>query len=110
MLKRATFFGTLAGLVFLFSVISGALAEMPTEQMTQPNSTQSTQFRRIEQPLANKVAVTLGGLGLIGLELWWFLLSKPKSKKVEAREGVIEVLAPSSSSNQKKFSSEVPAA
>jgi len=91
MLKRATFFGTLAGLVFLFGVISGALAEMPTEHMTQPNSTQSTQFRRIEQPLGNKVAVTLGGLGLIGLELWWFLLSQPKSKKVEAREGIQEI-------------------
>jgi len=91
MLKRATFFGTLAGLVFLFGVISGALAEMPPEHMTQSPSTQSTQFRRIEQPLGNKVAVTLGGLGLIGLELWWFLLSKPKSKKVEAREGIQEI-------------------
>ncbi|MDB9375942.1 hypothetical protein [Nodularia sphaerocarpa] len=30
----------------------------------------------IEQPLALKVGVTIGGLGLIGLELWWFLFSK----------------------------------
>lgn len=37
------------------------------------NSSQSQQFERIEQPLGVKVAVTLGGLGLIGLELWWFL-------------------------------------
>lgn len=87
MLKRATFFGTLAGLGFLLGAISGALAaEMPAE-----HTTEGTQFRRIEQPLENKVAVTLGGLGLISLELWWFLLSKPKSQKVEAHQGIQEV-------------------
>lgn len=89
MLKRMTFLGTLIGLGFILGVISGALAtEMPVEHdMTSP-STESTQFRRIEQPLSNKVAVTLGGLGLVGLELWWFLLSKPKSQLVETREGI----------------------
>jgi len=87
MLKRTTFLGTLAGLGFLLGAISGALAaEMPAEPTTQ-----NTQFRRLEQPLGNKVAVTLGGLGLIGLELWWFLLSKPKSQKVAAREGIAEI-------------------
>lgn len=87
MFKKATFFGTLAGLGFLLGAISGALAaEMPTEQ-----NTQDRQFRRIEQPLENKLGVTLGGLGLIGLELWWFLLSKPKSQQVKARQGVAEV-------------------
>ena len=86
MLKKSTFFGTLAGIGFCLGTISGALAaKMPIQ-----HSTQSTQFRHIEQPLANKVFVTLGGLGLIGLELWWFLLSKPQSKKVEAREGIQE--------------------
>lgn len=40
---------------------------------------QNKPFHRIEQPLANKAIVTIGGLGLIGLELWWFLYSKPKS-------------------------------
>lgn len=87
MFKKATFLGTLAGLGFLLGAISGALAaEMPTEPTAQ-----NTQFRRIEQPLGNKLGVTLGGIGLIGLELWWFLLSKPKSQKVEAREGIAEV-------------------
>lgn len=87
MFKKATFLGTLAGLGFLLGAISGALAaEMPGEP-----STPNTQFRRIEQPLKNKAAVTLGGLGLIGLELWWFLLSKPKSQQVKARQGVAEV-------------------
>jgi hypothetical protein len=36
-------------------------------------------FQRIEQPLWRKALVTAGGLGLIGLELWWFLVSTPKS-------------------------------
>ncbi len=90
-LKKATFFGTLAGFGFLLGVISGALAaEMPAKHNMAPQSS-STQFQRIDQPLANKVAVTLGGLGLIGLELWWFLFSKPKSQRVEAREGIQEV-------------------
>jgi len=32
------------------------------------------------QPLALKLAVTLGGMALIGAELWWFLLSTPQAK------------------------------
>ena len=91
MIKRATFFGTLVGFGFLLGAISGALAaEMPAAHDMAPRSA-STQFRRIDQPLANKVAVTLGGLGLMGLELWWFLLSKPKSQRVETQGGIQEV-------------------
>lgn len=86
MLKRKIFLGTLAGLGVLLGAISGTIAT----EMPEP-TTQNTQFRRIEQPLVNKVAVTLGGVGLIGLELWWFLLSKPKSRKVEAHEGIAEI-------------------
>ena len=91
MLKKATFFGTLAGFGFLLGVISGVLAaEIPAAHDMSTQSP-STQFQRIDQPLATKVAVTMGGLGLIGLELWWFLFSKPKSQQVEAREGIQEV-------------------
>ncbi len=80
MLKKATLFGTLAGCGFLLGAISGALAaEMPAAHNMPSQS--SSQFQRIDQPIANKVAVTLGGLGLMGLELWWFLFSKPKSHK-----------------------------
>ncbi|MCA6553992.1 MAG: hypothetical protein IM585_18890, partial [Pseudanabaena sp. M135S2SP2A07QC] len=38
------------------------------------------QFKVIDQPLINKILVTVGGMSLIGAELWWFLVSKPKSK------------------------------
>ena len=91
MLKKATFFGTLAGFGFLLGAISGALAAEMSAPHNMSSQSSSTQFQRIDQPLANKIAVTLGGLGLIGLELWWFLLSKPKSRRVEAREGIQEV-------------------
>ena len=40
---------------------------------------QESQFRHIEQPIELKLAVTLGGLVLIGLEVWWFLLSQTVS-------------------------------
>ncbi|HEY9693983.1 MAG TPA: cupredoxin domain-containing protein [Oculatellaceae cyanobacterium] len=89
MFKKATFFGTLAGFGFLLGAISGAIAAE-----THPNehaTTASTGFQRIEQPLRNKVAVTLGGLGLIGLELWWFLLSKPKSRQATTSGEIQEV-------------------
>lgn len=33
----------------------------------------SGNFQTIEQPLRLKAAVTVGALGLVGLELWWFL-------------------------------------
>jgi len=88
MLKKATFFGTLAGFGFLLGAMSGAIAAEPHNEHSTP---QSTQFQRIEQPLGNKIAVTLGGLGLIGLELWWFLLSKPKSRQATTTGGIQEV-------------------
>ncbi|HEY9846504.1 MAG TPA: cupredoxin domain-containing protein [Candidatus Caenarcaniphilales bacterium] len=83
--------GSLAGLGFLLSVVSSAaLAQMPAA-MPASESEQTSQFRRIEQPLSLKVGVTLGGLALIGVELWWFLLSKTKAQQAEARQGVQEL-------------------
>ncbi|NES95858.1 MAG: hypothetical protein F6K32_11600 [Desertifilum sp. SIO1I2] len=42
-------------------------------QSPHPHTATREEFRYIEQPLPLKVGLTLGGLGLIGLELWWFL-------------------------------------
>lgn len=89
MFGKVTFFSMLAGFGFLIGVISGAIA---SERPAQHTTSKTTQFQRIEQPLSNKLAVTIGGVGLIGLELWWFLFSKSKSHKVvTASEGIQEV-------------------
>lgn len=61
---------SLISLGLVLGVASGVkAAEMPAQHLKE-------QFRRLEQPLSLKVAVTLGGVGLIAAELWWFLLSK----------------------------------
>ncbi len=48
--------------------------------MESHTSPSTPAFDRIEQPLGLKLGVTAAGLGLMGLELWWFLFSKPKSQ------------------------------
>ncbi|MFB2920678.1 cupredoxin domain-containing protein [Aerosakkonema funiforme] len=89
MMKKSAVFGSIATLGVLLGGMSGAaVAQMAHEDM-QP--TEQTEFQRIDQPLWVKGAVTAGGLGLIGLELWWFLLSKPKSRKATTQGGVQEV-------------------
>jgi len=81
MLSKSKIWGSLAGLGLLVGVATGAKAAMPAQGTVQTN-----QFRRIEQPLGVKVGVTAGGIALIGLELWWFILSKTKAQKAESRE------------------------
>lgn len=51
-------------------------------EMEMPPSAgeQVSQFQKIEQPVGLKLAVALGGLGLIGAELWWFMFSKNLKK------------------------------
>ncbi|WP_016952488.1 hypothetical protein [Anabaena sp. PCC 7108] len=70
MLNQKTILASLIGLVVL---TSSAVAEMPASHSMKTN-----EFHRIEQPLSLKVAVTVGGLALIGIELWWFIYSKSK--------------------------------
>ncbi|USR89756.1 hypothetical protein NEA10_12810 [Phormidium yuhuli AB48] len=50
----------------------GAMAE-PSSSEPHTHSAPSRGFEQLEQPLGVKVAVTLGGLALMGWELWWFL-------------------------------------
>jgi plastocyanin domain-containing protein len=45
-------------------------------------------WRTIPQPLAVKVLVALGGLGLIALELWWFLGRHGETAMATADSGV----------------------
>lgn len=75
----------MAGQILESIVITGLLLSVAIEtasaQMPMPPSQPTQAFRSIEQPLAVKIGVTIGGLGLIGLELWWFLLSKSRAQK-----------------------------
>ena len=86
MLNKTAIISSVASLGLGLGVASSEAVAQITHQTTQ-----TTQFRRIEQPLGVKAAVTVGGLALMGLEIWWFLLSKPKSQKAEANHGIQEV-------------------
>jgi plastocyanin domain-containing protein len=77
----------IAGWVLLL----GITASVPITAKPAQAAMETGQFRRIEQPLALKLGVTLGGFGLIGLELWWFLLSKKQTQQAESHEGVQEL-------------------
>jgi len=70
LLTAMKFFSIFIGFALLLHGGSIQAAEMPS------NQTSENQFERIEQPLALKAIVTVGGVALIGLELWWFLFSK----------------------------------
>src|SRR5919202_273002 len=87
MLIKKAIIGSIASLGLALGVASsGAVAQM-NHEMPASSTSPTNQFRRIEQPLWVKATVATGGLALIGLELWWFLLSKPKSQKAQAKQG-----------------------
>lgn len=86
MVNKTAILGSIASLGFVLGLVfSEAVAQMPHEMPEQTG-----QFRQIEQPLESRIIVTLGGLGLISLELWWFLFSKPKSRQSITEEGIQE--------------------
>lgn len=62
-----------------------------TAQVSHAQAESSNKFPRIEQPLSLKLLVTLGGLGLIGAEVWWFVFSKTKSQQAQTHQGVQEL-------------------
>ena len=85
MFNKKNIIASLAGIGFLIAIASPkAMAQMPVEMSISKEK--NLEFRRIEQPLGLKAAVTLGGIGLIGLELWWFLFSKPKAVQTDRNE------------------------
>ncbi len=46
--------------------------------LSTATSAQARDFQAVEQPLAVKLGVTTLGIGLIVLELWWFLAKRKK--------------------------------
>lgn len=78
----------LTGILISIGLSVGIVSSMSAQEMTKHNS---AKFQPIEQPITLRVAIALGGLSLIGAQLWWFLGSKPKSQKAEMSDGVQEV-------------------
>jgi plastocyanin domain-containing protein len=66
---RLFFMGSLVALSVLGMPSPRAAVSMPHESHGET----SAQFQALEQPLWLKGLVTAGGIGLMGLELWWFL-------------------------------------
>ncbi|NJL48556.1 MAG: hypothetical protein HC929_15095 [Leptolyngbyaceae cyanobacterium SM2_5_2] len=62
-----------------------ALAQKPHNLNPEPHFPVEPQFQRLEQPLWTKLMVAGVGLGLIGLELWWFVLNQPGAKNREMK-------------------------
>lgn len=92
MMNKSAIASAIASLGLALGIASSpAVAQTPHEEMQRSEAERTSQFERIEQPLWLKGAVTVGGLGLIGLELWWFLLSKPKSQKAKTERGIQEI-------------------
>ena len=78
-------------LPFISLVLSVLMATSAQARPSESHSESSNKFSQIEQPLPVKVGVTLGGVALIGLELWWFLISKPKAKKAQLNQNTQEL-------------------
>ena len=108
MFNKSKIVGSLAGLGFLLALTPNiALAQKDIKVKMPASAGERTseqypalkrrglrslrQFQKIEQPLSLKLAVALGGLGLIGAELWWFMFSRTKSQKAQVKQGIQEV-------------------
>ncbi len=74
MFNKKHIYSTVISLGLLLGTSQITVAQTPE---TKPES--PSQFQSIEQPLPLKIGVTLGGLALIGVEMWWFLFSKTKA-------------------------------
>ncbi|BAY59463.1 hypothetical protein NIES2135_63400 (plasmid) [Leptolyngbya boryana NIES-2135] len=90
MIQKHWMIGSLAGFGLMLGVSGASIAQMPHDEMQPSGTEQTTSFRRIDQPNWLKGAVTAGGIGLIGVELWWFLFSKSKSRKADSNQGMQE--------------------
>lgn len=79
--NKTRIIGNLAGLGLVLGVMTHiVLAQEHKKEMPISTIEQTSKFQKIEQPLALKLAVITGGVGLIAAELWWFTGSKNRLK------------------------------
>ncbi|PZO53777.1 MAG: hypothetical protein DCF15_12480 [Phormidesmis priestleyi] len=75
----------------LSGLLTTSLLLSPHPAKAQISEADTSEFHQIEQPIGLKLAVAVAGLGLIGLELWWFLFSQTKAQSATASEGIQSV-------------------
>ena len=78
-------------LFFESSLIGIIFSLMMMFPVTAMERTSTEGFKKLPQPLAVKLLVSAGGMGLTGLDLWWFLFSQKTAKKAEEKEETQEV-------------------
>ncbi|EDX86763.1 hypothetical protein S7335_4469 [Synechococcus sp. PCC 7335] len=70
----------------IVSVLVGGLVGVSPTAMAHTIETDQSKFQRVDQPIALKVGVAATGLGLIAIELWWFLSSRTKAQTNQKTE------------------------
>lgn len=93
MFDKTKIYGSLAGLgLFLTLITNSAIAQKEIEiEMSASTGKQTNQFQKIEQPLGLKLSVITVGIGLIGIEFWWFIFSKTKSQKTNMKQEIQKI-------------------
>lgn len=66
--------------LLILSLLIGLSSSVEASSMHSEHASRTQAFQRVEQPLPLKLGVTLGGIALIALELWWFLGEKSQSR------------------------------
>lgn len=79
MLDKSKIYGIIAGLFFFLLFASNNALAQKSEVEIRTSAMETDKFQKIEQPLSLKLAVALGGSGLIAAELWWFMFRGTKS-------------------------------
>ena len=63
------------------------LLSLPIAATAQISAADTSEFNQIEQPIGRKIGVATVGLGLVGLELWWFLFHGNKTHTAQSANG-----------------------
>ena len=89
-IKSKYWLGALVSATLLLGSSDPVKAQMSKTQMSEAEMSEVStgEFRRIEQPLGLKAGIAAAGLGLVGVELWWFLFSKTKAETAKAADGL----------------------
>jgi plastocyanin domain-containing protein len=86
MLSAKITIATVTSLGLAFGIAANSTVAQIHKRTHSTKTSSTSEFKQIEQPLWVKGAVTAAGLGLIGLELWWFLGSNPKSRSTQTHK------------------------